>query len=102
MNLDQDKPYRQYILQYMSFQNNTVFEKGYVFSNKELLTVKPESVARWLRVLAFGKDIVGPTDRARRRASTIAMAKKAVSFYMPNRAMEHGTTIWESNKKQRG
>ena len=86
MNDDNEKTYRPYLNKYMSFLNNTVYEKEYVFSVDELLTATPESIARWMRVQAFGKEVISQTDRCLRRASTVAMYKKGLSYFMPHKS----------------
>jgi hypothetical protein len=68
-----------------------VYPKDYAFAEKEiereLLKATPETVTRWMRVYAFGTDAISPTDQPKCRSSTIAMCKKALSWYMPHRTV---------------
>jgi hypothetical protein len=80
----------------MSFLTGTTYGRDHVFPKDELRTATPESFVRWLTLKAFGKVEIGPRDKAIRRASTIEMCKKAVSFFMPERK-----SVW-SDRGQEG
>ena len=90
-----DKTYRPYLVAYMSFLNNHRFEKHHVFTKQDLMAATAESVARWMRVKAFGYDVQvfdKNTPKAIIRSSTIEMCKKAVSWYMPYRNVDWNDT----------
>jgi hypothetical protein len=93
MNVQKEKTYRPYLLRYLSFQNGQVYGKNYVFDDgeieQELLKATPATITGWMRMYAFGKDEISPTDCPSIRSSTLDMCKKALSWYMP-----HRTAAW--------
>jgi hypothetical protein len=56
------------------------------FSQEQLLSIKPEEVAGWFKLLSYGTSTPNPDDKPTEcRASNLAFCKKALSFFMPNR-----------------
>ena len=67
-----------------------------VFTQEQLLTITPEQLCQWLKYKVYGDPDPGEDDRpSLGRANTLMFAKKAISFYMPNKI-----TTWsvETNK----
>ena len=86
MDALKEKVYQPYLVKYMSYNNEAIYEKGKLFSNDELLATTPESVARWMTMKAFGVPVLEDVRATPRiRSSTLEMYKKAVSWYMPHR-----------------
>ena len=64
------------------------YGKGYRFSQAQLLAIRPIDIVRWMCRDAFGTPEPGPEDKpTERRSSGLAFAKKAVSYFMPNKHM---------------
>jgi len=63
------------------------YTKNSVFTRSELLELNPTVIRRWLTMKAYNKEVYNPDVDAPTevRSSTIANAKKFVSFFMPNK-----------------
>ena len=58
------------------------------FTNEELAQITPETIVRWMCVKAYGIPDSGPNDNPTEgRSSALAFAKKAISYFMPNKLM---------------
>ena len=67
------------------------------YIDDEKRQVTPDELVRWFNLRTFGATNPGPDDESIRplvRANTLALWKKAISFYMPNQL--HG---WRSGSK---
>ncbi|CAJ1935012.1 unnamed protein product [Cylindrotheca closterium] len=83
--------YRPYITSLMNFFHDPdpPYTKDTVFTRLQLLGINPTVIKRWLVNKAYGKE---EYDQKRdvpqgARASSLEMMKKAVSYFMPNRAV---------------
>jgi hypothetical protein len=78
--------YQSYIVALMSYLHNVQYDKDTLFPPEVLGEVKPMDVHRWMCLKTFGLEDPGPDDRPQNwRANTLEVAKKAISWYMPNR-----------------
>lgn len=82
-----DKPsYQPYIVGLMSHHLGQIFPPNQTFTRQQLLTLTPLAVRKWMCNAAFGKDDIAANDRPTHgRSSSLAMMKKCVSHYMPNK-----------------
>ena len=90
------KRYRAILVACYNHAFNTNHPKSYQFTNDELLQLKPLAVYAYLAEKAYGTST--PTDAdvpTNGRSNTIAFAKKAISFFMPNRLM-----VWNADTEQ--
>lgn len=72
----------------MEFRDGTEYGKGFAFSQRQLLSIHPRDIVRWMCRDAYGNPNPGPNDRpTHRRSSGLAFAKKVVSYFMPNKNM---------------
>ena len=81
----------------MNLVRGTSHTKEYDFTDEELYTLRPAEIARYLGILAYGKEEPdlqndNPTNG---RSSSLQFAKKALSYYMPNRSM-----TWNNQTEQ--
>ena len=84
------KRYKSVLASFMSFLHGrppgNTYEFDHVFTEAELTAVIPLDVCRYLRLKAYGAEFPSPdTNPIHSRHATIAMDKKAISFWMPNR-----------------
>jgi hypothetical protein len=87
---DNDKhKYKPYLLHLMSFLHNRLddpYPKATEFSKEDLLAIQPHHIRKWMNIRAYGNE--RPTDDALVtgcRSGSLAKAKMAISFYMPNK-----------------
>lgn len=82
-----DKPcYQPYIVGLMGHHLGQIFPRNQTFTRQQLLTLTPLAVRKWMCNAAFGKDDIAANDRPTHgRSSSLAMMKKCVSHYMPNK-----------------
>jgi hypothetical protein len=84
------KRYKSVLAAFMSFLHErppgNAYRFDHVFAQVELTAVIPLDVCRFLRLKAYGAEFPSPDmNPVRSRHSTLAMDKKAISFWMPNR-----------------
>ena len=79
--------YKTHLVEMMSFLDGTKYHRNFEFTRERLLLLTDEDVARFFNYKAYGIAEPSKNDRPlRMRSSTLAYAKKAISFYMPRRA----------------
>ena len=81
----------------MNLVRGTDHPKTYEYSDEELYTLRPEEIARFFGIIAYGNEhpnlqTDNPTNG---RSSTLEYAKKSISYYMPNRNM-----VWNDRTKE--
>ena len=80
--------YRPSLIQLMSFKDSTQYQRDRQFTNEELATITPEVIVRWMCLKVYGMPDPSPNDRPTEgRSNSLEFAKKAISFFMPNRLM---------------
>jgi len=81
--------YHYHLANLMNFfhEPEVKYTKNSVFTRSELLELNPTVIRRWLTMKAYNKEVYNPDVDAPTevRSSTIANAKKFVSFFMPNK-----------------
>lgn len=85
-----DEEYKPYLCRLMAFIDETGLDypRTIEFSQEQLLDITPDDVARWMKKTAYGTPTPGPNDNPTNcRSSNLEQAKKAVSFFMPNKHM---------------
>lgn len=86
MNQLTNKHYQGYIVGFMSYHHGLRYDKTTIFSPADLGAVVPDDIHRWMCFKTFGRPEPLPDDRpVLWRSSTLEVAKKALSWYMPNR-----------------
>lgn len=81
--------YQSYVVSLMSYMHGVEYEKETIFPPDLLGELLPEDIKRWMCLRAFGLEEPGPNDRpVFWRANTLEVAKKAISWYMPNNIAE--------------
>ena len=85
--LFKNKEYHRYIRSVMAFKHNIPFyPQDRRFTQEELVSLTAIDVKRWLCVMAFGNPDPDENDPLTNgRSASLEMAKKCVSWYMPNR-----------------
>ena len=90
------KRYKSYLVECYNLSFGTDFGKDYSFRNEELFQLTPLHVSHYFAKLAYGTIAPGAEDFPTEcRSSTLNFAKKAISYYMPNKLMhwnEQGQT----------
>ena len=96
MSQDKKKLYKPYLVKCMNLVKGTNHTIEYNFSDQELFTLTPHEIKRYLATLSYGIEDPSPTDLPTTgRASTLEFAKKAISYYMPNKNM-----VWNMQTNQ--
>ena len=73
----------------MSCKDEVDYDKDHEWTDEQLYAIRPCHVARWLKKRAYRTPDPGPGDRSTQaRDKGLQFAKKAVSFFMPNKAMQ--------------
>mmetsp|Transcript_36970 Transcript_36970/g.89819 ORF Transcript_36970/g.89819 Transcript_36970/m.89819 type:complete len:692 (-) Transcript_36970:70-2145(-) len=89
--LQDRQEYRPYITALMNFFHDPDprYTKETVFTRAQLLGLNPTVVKRWMANKAYGKEEYDKTSDAPKgaRATSLEMMKKAVSYFMPNKAV---------------
>ena len=85
-----DRPeYLPYIVSLMNFFHSPIpkFTKQTEFTRSQLLAINPTVIKRWLSIEAYGKEEYDPDvdEPKSKRANSLKFAKKAVSYFMPNK-----------------
>ncbi len=79
--------YKIHLVEMMSFIDGVTYHRNYEFTPERLLQLTDEDVARFFCHKAYGKAEPAKDDRpTKTRSSTLAYAKKAISYFMPRRA----------------
>ena len=90
------KVYKSHLLRCMNLVNGTDHPKDYTFSDDELYALHPHQILRYFAIIAYGKEEPLETDQPTHgRSSSLEFAKKAISYYMPNRNM-----VWNEQTQQ--
>ena len=80
-----NKAYHSYLVDFMSLKDNYKYDKKHRFGNEDLVDVVPEQILEWMRRRTLG-DTMQPDVRQgtvfKLRSSSLAVMKKAVSWYM--------------------
>ena len=72
----------------MSFKDGIQYEFDHQFTNEELGEITPEIIVRWMCLKVYGNPNPGQNDNPTQgRSSALAYAKKAISYFMPNKLM---------------
>ena len=72
----------------MSFKDNLQYQRDRQFTTEELSAITPEVIVRWMSLKVYGTPDPSPNDNPiEGRSSLLAYAKKAISFFMPNKLM---------------
>ena len=86
MNQQTNKYYQSYIVAFMSYKDGILYDRNTIFEVGHLGDVVPEDVKRWMCLKAYGLELPNEDDRPLYwRSNTLEVAKKAISWYMPNR-----------------
>ncbi len=81
-----EEQYFPYLRQFMSWKDNVEYDDETVFSQAQLLSIRPVHLTRYMCLLSYKKEQPGPTDKpTEKRASGLEFFKKAISSFMPNR-----------------
>ena len=92
--------YFPYLCRLMSFHHGTEYDPKTqpMFEPDVLGTLTPTVILRWMHVMVYGVPDPPPGARSTHgRSSSIEFAKKAVSFFMPNRLMGWNSLRNEGN-----
>ena len=83
------KPYKKHLVKCMNLVKGTAHEDDYNFSNEELFTLRPAEIKRYLSLLAYGNEYpdLAEDHPIAGRSSSLEFAKKAISYFMPNKNM---------------
>jgi hypothetical protein len=78
--------YRSILKELMDFKDNMLYQRNEEFTQEQLLTIRPQDVARWMCLKAYGTPDPAPGDNPTHgRCSSLEYYKKALSYFMPNR-----------------
>ena len=97
MDTKKVKQYKPYLRQYMSFLTGEAYPKDHVFAKEDLRKATPDSIVRWMTLKAFGKEVISSRDKPRLRSTTMEVAKKALSHFMPDRKSDWSDRAQEGN-----
>ena len=79
--------YQKYMVSLMSFIHKVNYDRDTLYTEAERAAVTPNNIRQWMNKRAFGVRNPGPQARSTEcRSTTLEVMKKAVSWYMPNRA----------------
>ena len=95
MDEETNAHYQSYIVALMSYMHQVQYDRMQVFPAEILAEVTPEHLKRWMCLKAYGLEVPRGDDRPLYwRSATLEVAKKAISWYMPNRI-----SCWDSINK---
>jgi hypothetical protein len=78
--------YRSYLVSFMSFRDEMTYDPDQFFTDVELTAITPTDIKRWMKYRAYGDPEPGPDARPTHlRGGSLVVAKKAISFFIPNR-----------------
>ena len=95
-----NKPeYKKHLVKCFNLVNETNHPKDHNFTIEELYTLRPQQIKRYLCFLAYGDefpdfDVDLPTVG---RSSSLEFAKKAISYFMPNKNMAWNEQTQQGN-----
>ena len=89
-SMPRNPDYEPYLRHLMSFAHHRtdIYPKGATFTKEQLLELQPQHIRDWLSKKAFGKVDWSYENGERpvhQRSSSMQFAKKAVSYFMPNK-----------------
>jgi hypothetical protein len=85
---DNNKRYKQYLTQFMSFRDGWDYDADDQFTALQLSEITPiHQLVQWMCVKAYGIPNLGPADDnpTQGHLSSLEYYKKALSYYMPHR-----------------
>jgi hypothetical protein len=92
MGDDNNKAYKRYLTQFMSFRGGLLYGDEYEFTPEELAEITPNQLVQWMSVKVFGVANPGPEDHPTLgRSTSLEFYEKAISSFMP-----HRITPWNS------
>jgi hypothetical protein len=78
--------YKPSLIHFMRFRDGVEYDKDLEFSSATLSSVTPAEIVRWMCLTVYGTPDPTPEDNPTEgRSSSLAFAKKALSYFMPNR-----------------
>lgn len=78
--------YEPYLRRFMNWKHGREYDVGTVYTEAELLAIRPSELCRFMCLVAYDNENPGPTDKpTHRRSAGLEFFKKAVSKFMPNR-----------------
>ena len=81
--------YKPELVKCFNLSFGTSHDKHYNFSNEELFHLTPDHIYAYLAYKAFGTTQPSDTDKPTKgRSNSIEYAKKAISYFMPNKMMK--------------
>ena len=81
-----DKQYRPHLVRLWNFSHNTSYNKHHTFTQEELLTITPDQIYTFCAYKVYGTPNPTESDNPTKgRSNSIEFAKKAISYFMPNR-----------------
>ena len=98
--VSQHETYYSYLIDLMNYVKNpeVPFNKQSTFADEELLTLTDQDVFCWLAMKSYG--VPNPTaddNPTLARSNTLQYAKKAVSFFMPNKNTQWNVALASGN-----
>ena len=70
----------------MEYIDSCTYSKDQMFTKLHLSAITPTNIKNWLELKVYGVVNPGPNNQPTEgRSSSMAYAKKAISFYMPNK-----------------
>ena len=98
-NPDQLKVYKSYLAELMNYnENTTTYTKETTFTQERLLQLTDEDIYEWLANKAYGTPRPSSNDNPILcRSNTLEYAKKAVSYFMPNKNTQWCVSLGTGN-----
>jgi hypothetical protein len=83
---DNNKVYKQYLVQFMSFRGGLQFDVDYQFTGQELALIMPNQLVQWMCVKVCGIPNPGTdSNPTKGRSSSLKYYKKSIFPFMPHR-----------------
>ena len=80
--------YKPCLIRFMRFRDGVQYDKDQQFSTETLGNVTPAEIVRWMSLTVYGTPDPHPDDNPTEgRSSSLMFAKKALSYFMPNKLM---------------
>jgi len=84
--------YAPYVVKFFRWLDGTAYANGHEFSNADYARVTPETLVRYMKLLAYGTETPGPNNKPTlRRSSGLSQFKKAMSYFMPDNTVAWNT-----------
>ena len=82
--VETNKAYHRYLVEFMTFLHpNAGYDATSVYSVEVLSAIKPDDIARWMQLKAFGDSDPTPDMMPLKgRANSLGQYKKALSYYL--------------------